>query len=61
MTKKDYIMLARVIGESWAGDVNTLCPVRSLVWRLAHELQRDNPRFDKARFEEAVEKARVGA
>jgi hypothetical protein len=57
MTKKDYIMLARVIGEAWASPT----PRLTLVKELTRELSLDNPRFDCERFAEAVETARLSA
>lgn len=68
MTKKDYIMLARVIGESVCSGSDRAVADKAawilqvqLVDNLTRELQRDNPRFDVERFRDAIEKARVSA
>jgi hypothetical protein len=61
MTRKDYILIADAIRETLATD-----PEFGLVWpdreraavglvahRIAHQLRRDNPRFDMDRFIDA--------
>lgn len=61
MTRKDYIVLAQVIGD-WIND-HTLNPVSTapsdLVHRVCQVLIDDNPRFNPGRFCDAVN-ARIG-
>lgn len=57
MTRKDYIVLAQVLGD-WINDHN-LNPVSTtpsdLVHRVCQVLQDDNPRFKAERFQAAVD------
>jgi len=46
MTKKDYILLARVIKKS-SGKSYAIC---ELVKELCEELKKDNSKFDSDRF-----------
>jgi hypothetical protein len=48
MTRKDYVMIAKVFARSAGDDLAKL-----LAEDLADKLQADNPRFDRARFIEA--------
>lgn len=53
MTRKDYVMLARVIASHRAAydeGETQLIGADSLVERIADALAADNPRFDRARF-----------
>ncbi len=49
MTRKHYVMLARVIERNAANSFD----VFMLAHDLANELKNDNPRFDRAKFLEA--------
>lgn len=53
MTKKDYILLARVMAESRPGKSTTsdmLGNWQSICLKLAAELKNENPRFDYDKF-----------
>ncbi len=64
MTKKDYILIADAVRNAING---TICAVAKwnkvpdvktiyyrMVWQLEDELQKDNPRFDKQKFEDYI-------
>lgn len=46
MSKKDYLLLARVI-KQYDSEVDS---ISNLVYGIAYELQKDNPRFDINKF-----------
>lgn len=46
MTKKDYVLVARVISE----DLTYGALRRQTAERLADAFEKDNPRFDRKRF-----------
>ncbi len=54
MTKKDYVMLAKVIRNlDWAREGKGQLVIEELVTKLVPELQADNPNFNANRFREA--------
>jgi len=57
MTKKDYVLLARVLGEATAADCRTREEVLQEVTRLlVWDLKSDNPQFDATRFRAEVQR-----
>lgn len=55
MTKKDYILIARVLAESnWPFDDNRAEFLREIVDDLCRVFQSDNPNFNFFKFAEAV-------
>jgi hypothetical protein len=63
MSRKDYDMLARLMGETFANWDNVDCRASLLEFRgkLLEELTAANPRFDAARFRMAVQAFEVQA
>ncbi len=54
MTRKDYVLIARVIKESMRDTKDgKKIIIDSLVDNMAHELYHDNARFDYNRFAKA--------
>ena len=56
MTKKDYIMIARVIKESevkWMGLNKSMINKGNLINNLSKELKKDNINFNYDRFDSA--------
>ena len=58
MTRKDYVMIAEVIAklrvqQRDAGAFANNPSLKDVAEELAHALQEDNPRFDRARFLDA--------
>ena len=47
MTKKDFELIAEVIGKAWHGSADTRADIANA---FADELESTNPRFDRARF-----------
>jgi hypothetical protein len=47
MTRKDYILIARVIATSWHASAEFK---RELSENMADALESDNPRFNRLRF-----------
>jgi hypothetical protein len=47
MTKKDFELIADVIGKAWHGSADTRADIANA---FADELEETNPRFDRARF-----------
>jgi hypothetical protein len=58
MTKKDYINLARVLGEAFRDiehpEYSPELVLEALMANIIKILEADNPRFDRDRFLEAV-------
>ena len=48
MTRKDYILIARVIRESSS--------IEEIIKKFCEELKRENPAFNKERFQDEVGK-----
>ena len=46
MTRKDYVLIAQTINDSWVKSSS----VHVLVLALTDALAQDNPRFDRERF-----------
>lgn len=64
MTKKDYVIIAKVLNDFIATSVvdNEQVPighVKNLMDSLTYSLSLDNPRFDKLRFVEACIKGQT--
>jgi len=71
MTRKDYVLIADTIAQlsrdiahdegcalsdtGRAVSSGERAAIQTLTFRLAHELQLDNPRFDRGRFIEACQ------
>ena len=53
MTRKDYILIAKVINDSTLDLMDTHILKSTLVNELCYELNKDNNRFDKYKFIEA--------
>jgi hypothetical protein len=53
MTRKDYVMLAECINDARLANPETRGAVADVANRIARELARDNPRFDRERFDRA--------
>jgi len=53
MTKKDYVMIARIINFATDAEHEALVSKDSLVDQLVVSLTEDNPRFDAERFRRA--------
>lgn len=47
MTKKDFELIAEVIGNAWHGSADTRADIANA---FADELENTNPRFDRAKF-----------
>lgn len=57
MTKKDFVMVARVLNEQWqVGNDAERAVVGALARRFERELRADNGRFDADKFHRAVVK-----
>ena len=57
MTKKDYILLARVLKQARQALEGRLMAdetIAVIAYDLCYALKQDNPRFDKERFLEAA-------
>lgn len=50
MTKKDYEAVAKIIREVRSLPMPEAYKVECIAGRLADVFQKDNPRFDRARF-----------
>jgi hypothetical protein len=61
MTRKDYVLLAKVLRESKTGEFIDAFPVSGeemrldIIGRIATMLQQDNPRFNREKFITACE------
>lgn len=53
MTKKDFVMIAKMIGMLTRGNINRT--EKRATW-INTQLRETNPKFDKERFWDAVEK-----
>ena len=49
MTKKDFILIAKVLRTSGTTPMNR-CVIKDVAMNFAVELQKTNPRFDVQRF-----------
>lgn len=59
MTKKDYVMLARVINSELVNGVRNddeMLLVLNFIMTLSHKLEQDNPAFNYVRFHHACTK-----
>jgi len=52
MTKKDYNLIAKVMKKSFERDIKP--SLNSFLNDLMYALQKENPKFDKDKFVEAV-------
>lgn len=58
MTKKDYVKFAEILNRNLkvARQLNPVAEtvVLAIAWNMSQEFMKDNPRFDKTRFYNAV-------
>jgi hypothetical protein len=57
MTKKTYIELAKDYGRILADNEGDSVAVRQIIHTTCQAMQKDNPMFDRNRFETAVKAA----
>ena len=50
MTKKDFILIAKVLKASGKDSPMNRCVIKDVAMNFAVELQKTNPRFDVQRF-----------